>query len=105
LARTTAFDSDRLCAARRATFNQHSSVLPRGLPVALANEFAGNPMKLTQWRGLLPEGHAYENGNAIGQVVEFIRGFLLPPLSGGSKAITSCHPATPVCQNLPSQLI
>jgi hypothetical protein len=80
LARTTTFDGDRLCAAIRTTFARRSSVLPRGLPVALTNEFAANPTKLTQWRAFCRKDTRTKTEIPLGEVVEFIGVFLLPPL-------------------------
>lgn len=80
LARTTPFDGDRLCAALRATFDRRSMDLPRDLPVALTNEFAANPTKLTQWRAFCRKDTRTKTEVPFGEVVGFIGSFLLPPL-------------------------
>jgi hypothetical protein len=80
LARTTAFDGHRLCAALRATFARRSSVLPRGLPVALTYEFGANPTKLTQWRAFCRKDTRTKTEVPLSEVVRFIGTFLLPPL-------------------------
>jgi hypothetical protein len=66
--------------AARSTFARRSSVLPRGLPVALTNEFAANTTKLTQWRAFCRRDTRTKAEVSLGEVVEFIGMFLLPPL-------------------------
>ena len=80
LARTRSFEGNRLCAALRATFARRSTVLPRSLPVALTNEFATNPTKLTQWRAFCRKDTRTKAEVPLGEVVGLIGGFLLPPL-------------------------
>lgn len=80
LARTKSFDGDQLCAALRATFARRAMGLPRGLPVALTNEFAANPTKLTQWRAFCRKDTRTKAEVPLGEVVGFIAAFLLPPM-------------------------
>jgi predicted nucleotidyltransferase component of viral defense system len=80
LARTKSFDGDRLCAALRATFARRSTMLPRSLPVALTDEFAANPTKLTQWRAFCRKDTRTKAEVPLGEVVGFIGDFLLSPL-------------------------
>jgi hypothetical protein len=80
LARTRSFDGDPLCAALQATFARRSTMLPRSLPVALTNEFAANPTKLTQWRAFCRKDTRTKAEVPLGEVVGFIGDFLLSPL-------------------------
>jgi hypothetical protein len=80
MAHTMAFDGYPMCAALRATFERRSTVLPRGLPTALTNEFAENPTKLTQWRAFCRRDTRTKTEAPLLEVVEFIGTLLLPPL-------------------------
>jgi hypothetical protein len=98
LAHTMAFDGDRLCAAIQATFNRRSSVLPQNLPVALTNEFAANPTKLTQWRAFCRKDTRTKTEVPLGEVVKFIGVFLLPPtqaIAAGKPFGSSWSPGGP----------
>lgn len=47
------FDGSILTGAIRATFERRRTQVPKGVPVALSDEFVANQEKVTQWRAFL----------------------------------------------------
>ncbi len=90
LSRTTAFDGEQLCAALRATFTRRSSVLPRGLPLALTEEFATNSTKQTQWRAFCRKDTRLKTNLTLPDVVSVLAAFLRQPIEavGGRPALS-----------------
>ena len=85
LSRTTAFDGEQLCAALRATFTRRSSVLPRGLPLALTEEFATNSTKQTQWRAFCRKDTRLKTNLTLPDVVSVLAAFLRQPIEAAAQ--------------------
>jgi aminopeptidase N len=53
LAATRSFDGDARRLALAATFQRRQTPLPSELPLALTDEFAGNPQERQQWNAFV----------------------------------------------------
>lgn len=80
LARAFAFEGLVLKEAILETFAARQTPLPGGEPLGLSDEFAGNALKLGQWKGFLGKRKARERPPDLPDIVAVIRGFLLPVL-------------------------
>lgn len=79
LARNLEFDGQRLSEAIRRTFERRKTSLSKPVPIAFTPEFYEDRTKQTQWRAFLSKGLATEEEILLGDVVEVLRTFLLPP--------------------------
>ena len=84
LAQHDAFDGPTLTEAVRATFERRGTPLPAGAPLALADEFAADTGKQTQWRAFVRRGRLSDEG-ALAEVVDGLRTFLLPVLDAARR--------------------
>ena len=84
LARDNAFDGAVLSEAVRRTSARRRSPLPSTPPVALTTEFSKDQAKAVQWRAFLRRGRLVAGEPDLNEVVEFLAGFLLPMLGGGT---------------------
>ncbi|HNY86071.1 MAG TPA: nucleotidyl transferase AbiEii/AbiGii toxin family protein [Candidatus Hydrogenedentes bacterium] len=80
LARYFSFESDTLARALNATLNRRGRDLSPGMPSGLADEFAANLAKQTQWKAFLRRTIPGRTDLDLGEVVSFLRGFLAPVL-------------------------
>ncbi|HRZ83700.1 MAG TPA: nucleotidyl transferase AbiEii/AbiGii toxin family protein, partial [Candidatus Hydrogenedentes bacterium] len=80
LARYFSFESDTLARALNATLNRRGRDLSPGMPSGLADEFATNLAKQTQWKAFLRRTIPGRTDLDLGEVVSFLRGFLAPVL-------------------------
>lgn len=71
-------DPQMLKTAVQATFRRRLTPLPQGIPVALSDEFSGEPGKQTQWHAFCQR---VECSASLPEVVATIRPFLLQTLS------------------------
>ena len=79
LARTFSFDGEMLSRAIEATFIRRHTPIPTEIPMGLSAEFCDDPGKKTQWRAFLRKGRFAEERVSLGEVVSFLRDFLMPP--------------------------
>lgn len=77
LARRFAFDGPVLADAVRATFARRGTVLPEAVPVALSDDFARDPSKLSQWTAFRRRAKLEEPAD-LATVQRVIGPFLLP---------------------------
>jgi hypothetical protein len=88
LSRDFDFDGAQLGQAVRATFNRRGTPLPAVLPVALGEEFVGDPEKQRLWSAFVSRGQLRDAGVDLGRVVAGVRDFVWPVLAalaaGGS---------------------
>ncbi len=74
------FDGELLRQAIEATFHRRQTLLPADPPLALEPEFAIDILKRTQWSAFLRKGTLAVKVISLGEVIEQLRLFLLPPL-------------------------
>lgn len=74
------FDGSLLCSAIQATFERRSTVIPAAALIALTSEFSQDSLKASQWRAFVGGGRVRQSSLALGQVVEVLGSFLLPPI-------------------------
>lgn len=95
------FDLDWLCCHRefdlvvlreavRNTFARRGTPMPNGLPVALTQEFASDPGKLTQWSAFLRKNNL--QADSLGAVVERLAEFM-GPILGNEEAMLHWSPS------------
>ena len=71
------FDGALLQKAIRATFTSRQTSFPKDLPVALTDDFAGNPLILSRWSGFIKRNRiAVETDFAL--LIENLREFFAP---------------------------
>lgn len=85
LARTRRFDGAVLSQAIHATFTRRQTSLPIDVPTGLTDRFAEDRIKQTQWNAFLRKGRIAVDGVTLGQVVELLRGFFMPPTLAAAK--------------------
>ncbi len=85
LARSFEFDGDTLRAALEVTFGRRRVELPSRAPVGLSDGLADSAEKQEQWRAFLRRSTPAESTASLREVVEGIRAFLVPVLSGQAK--------------------
>jgi hypothetical protein len=76
LAQHTDFDGETLCQAVQATFDRRKTALTHEAPMGLADAFAQDAQKQTQWRAFLKKNRL--EALALGDVVTALRAFMLP---------------------------
>ena len=73
------FDGATVSRAMRATFTRRTTPLPAETPGALTPEFAGDPMKQTQWAGFVRKGRLVRKTPDLADVISLLHDFLIPP--------------------------
>jgi hypothetical protein len=79
LAREFRFDGQTLSTAIAHTFSRRQTQVPRELPLALTQEFAGDSVNQTQWAAFLRKGKLQPANLDLGQVVAVLSEFLMQP--------------------------
>lgn len=80
LAKGFDFEGAVLARAIEATFKRRQTPIPTEEPVALTKRFAEDKTKERQWAGFLKRGRlGGDHAPSLPVIVEFIRGFLMPP--------------------------
>ncbi len=80
LSKRFSFDGASLSAAIAATFERRGTAIPKGVPTALSDEFAGDRGKQTQWTAFLKRNGLTDAPPDLFSVVHDLRAFLLEPL-------------------------
>lgn len=80
LAQQFEFEGEVLAEAIRATFARRQTALPNDVPLALSNQFAEDPLKVSQWTGFLRKSALRDAGTPLTEVVNLLNDFLLPPM-------------------------
>jgi hypothetical protein len=83
LAHEAAVDPDMLAAAIAATFARRGTALPAGLPLGLADEFARDRLKPSQWKAFLSKNRL--EAPPLDEVGSEVRSFLEAPLGRTSR--------------------
>lgn len=78
LAQSFAFDGATLARAIGRTFGRRRTPVPLDIPMALSSGFAQDAAKRRQWQAFLAKGRL--DAPTLGQVVEHLAAFALPPL-------------------------
>lgn len=86
LAREFSFEGPTLVAAVSATFERRATTLPKTVPTGLSEEFATDERKNKQWRAFLERTQLPERELSLLQVVDDLRGFLMPALLAAAKS-------------------
>ncbi|MBI2931113.1 MAG: nucleotidyl transferase AbiEii/AbiGii toxin family protein [Planctomycetes bacterium] len=81
LARAFAFDGGTLSKSIKATFERRRTPLPTEEPLALSPSFADDRTKQAQWKGFIRKGRLLAEPPPFSDIVDKLRGFLLPPTS------------------------
>jgi hypothetical protein len=89
LCRHREFDLAILREAVRNTFARRGTPMPKGLPVALTQEFASDPSKLTQWSAFLRKNDL--QAESLAAVVERLAEFM-GPILGNEEAMLHWSP-------------
>lgn len=84
MSRELGFDGQMLARAMQATFQRRHTVFPRAIPIALTEEFAGNPDKGTQWKAFLSRNRLDAGDRDLVQIVREIQLFVMPPMSAAA---------------------
>jgi predicted nucleotidyltransferase component of viral defense system len=94
LARHFEFEGALLGRAIKATFERRGTALPTEAPLALSDEFSGDPGKKTQWAAFLKRLGHEAGGTVLAEVLEALKEFLLPPViaAGGMEAFDRTWP-------------
>jgi hypothetical protein len=87
LARSYAFDSDRLARAIAATFARRKTEIPSERPDALTPAFATDATKQRQWAAFLED--VAVNPGSLAEVIEELAEFLMPQASAARKSADS----------------
>jgi predicted nucleotidyltransferase component of viral defense system len=80
------FEGRTLSRAIQATFQRRLTELPRTVPTAFTEEFAGDPDKGTQWNAFLSRNRLGVGGLDLTQIVGDICLFLMPPILAAANA-------------------
>ena len=86
MSRELDFDGRTLARAIQSTFRRRRSELPYTAPTAFTEEFAGDPVKGTQWNAFLSRNRLDVGGMVLAQIIRDIQMFLMPPLIAAAKA-------------------
>lgn len=85
IARQFSFEGKTLVAAVSATFERRATTLPKTVPTGLSGEFANDEQKNKQWRAFLKRAQLRERELSLLQVVDDLRGFLMPAILAAEK--------------------
>ena len=85
MAKEIQFDGNTLTEAVKATFARRGTVVPNDTPAALTEEFFLSPDKNTQWQAFLRTSKLDDVDLELSQVINEIRGFLMPPVLAAAK--------------------
>ncbi|MHC9063552.1 nucleotidyl transferase AbiEii/AbiGii toxin family protein [Nitrospira sp. CMX1] len=92
LANARPFDGSVLSQALQATFTRRQTTFPDEIPTALTDRFVKDPIKQQQWKAFVRKGHLVAQQVSLSEVLELLRGFLLPPMRAVAKrAMFHCH--------------
>ncbi len=80
ISRQFSFEGTDIVQAIKATFNRRRTEIPKKAPIALSDDFATDSDKIRQWEAFLSRTGLGESTVGLSQVINDLRGFLLPPL-------------------------
>ena len=80
LATSCELSGNTTCSAIKATFRHRSTPIPFDPPIALTHEFSRDPTKMSQWRAFITGGSVKDASVSLGEVIDLLRDFLLPPV-------------------------
>jgi hypothetical protein len=80
LIKTFEFDGKIVQQAIESTFQRRKTKLPTEHPLALTTDFAGNPIKQTQWKAFLRKNRLEDDHMELHEIIERLEIFLLPPI-------------------------
>ena len=73
------FDGEILAEAIKNTFARRKTEIPATLPEGLSDKFAQDSAKLQQWKAFLNRTPLKAEKKALGQIIEALNLFLMPP--------------------------
>jgi hypothetical protein len=85
LARGHPFEGSVVSHALQATFTRRQTPFPLDIPIALTDRFVKDRLKQTQWNAFVRKGHLAAEQVSLNEIVELLRGFLLPPMRASAK--------------------
>jgi predicted nucleotidyltransferase component of viral defense system len=80
MAREFEFEGAMLSRAIKATFERRGTALPTEVPLALSDEFSGDPGKKTQWAAFLRRLGREADDTSLAEVTKALKEFLLLPV-------------------------
>jgi hypothetical protein len=73
------FDGEILAEAIKNTFARRKTEIPETLPEGLSDKFAQDSAKLQQWKAFLNRTPLKAEKKTLGQIIEALNLFLMPP--------------------------
>lgn len=86
LARGHPFKGSVVSHALQATFTRRQTPFPVDIPTALTDRFVKDRLKQTQWNAFVRKGHLAAKQVSLNEIVELLRGFLLPPMRASTNS-------------------
>ncbi|MDR4469606.1 MAG: nucleotidyl transferase AbiEii/AbiGii toxin family protein [Nitrospira sp.] len=86
LARGHPFEGSVVSHALQATFTRRQTAFPVDIPTALTDHFVKDRLKQTQWNAFVRKGHLAAEQVSLNEVVELLRGFLMPPMRASANS-------------------
>lgn len=80
------FEGELLQQAIEKTFANRQTKFPADLPVALSDDFAADPLKLSLWNGFIYRNKITAETD-LAEVIKNLREFFLPVIEAGVKDI------------------
>lgn len=85
LARGHPFEGSVVSHALRTPFMRRRTPFPVDIPTALTDRFVKVRLKQTQWNAFVRKGRLAAEQVSLNEVVELLRGFLVPPMQAAAK--------------------
>lgn len=85
LASSHSFEGSVVSNALQATFTRRQTAIPVDIPTALTDRFGKERLKQTQWNAFVRKSHLAPDQAPLSDVVELLRGFLMPPMRAATK--------------------
>jgi predicted nucleotidyltransferase component of viral defense system len=95
MANTWNFEMATLRDAIRASFERRGVGIPQDVPLALTEEFLGDPQKTRQWNAFVSRLYPGSDSPSLEEVGVLLRAFLLPCILSVSAAESAVHYWTP----------
>jgi hypothetical protein len=95
MANTWNFEMATLRDAIRASFERRGVGIPQDVPLALTEEFLGDPQKTRQWNAFVSRLYPGSDSPSLEEVGVLLRAFLLPCILSVSAAESAAHYWTP----------
>ncbi|MDH5192938.1 MAG: hypothetical protein OEW32_04570, partial [Nitrospira sp.] len=85
LTKSHPFKGSVVSQALQTTFVRRQTPFPVDIPTALTDRFVNDRLKQIQWKAFVRKGHLAAEQVSLSEVVELLRGFLMPPMRAAAK--------------------